>query len=180
MFQIWGAGGSWGCSRRWQAGLCAGRGKCIPAGYFNGSLGEKSLVKGKRLKKKKSLSRVRPFATPWTVAYQSPLSMGFSRKEYWSELPFPSPGDLPDPGIELGSPSLRADALPSESSVSRRAVAVRGLRAWGLGNCAERRPPRRDRLRPGARLPAGDAALGQLQSPLLPPPFDNHFPGSLS
>ena len=50
--------------------------------------------------KVKSLSRVRLFATPWTVAYQAPLSMGFSRQEYWSGLPFPSPGDLPDPGIE--------------------------------------------------------------------------------
>ena len=47
----------------------------------------------------KSLSRVRLFATQWTVAYQDPLSMGFSKQEYWSELPFPSPGGLPDPGI---------------------------------------------------------------------------------
>ena len=62
----------------------------------------------------KSLSRVRLFATPWTVAYQAPPSMGFSRQEYWSGLPFPSPGDLPDPGIEPGSPSLRADTLTSE------------------------------------------------------------------
>jgi len=61
----------------------------------------------------RSLSRVRLFATPWTVAYQAP-SMGFSREEYWSGLPFPSPGDLPDPGIEPGSPALRADALLSE------------------------------------------------------------------
>ena len=158
-----------------------GAGEVHSCGLFQRVIGRKIPCERKAFKKKKkSLSRVRPFATPWTVAYQSPLSMGFSRKEYWSELPFPSPGDLPDPGIELGSPSLRADALPSESSVSRRAVAVRGLRAWGLGNCAERRPPRWDRLRPGARLPAGDAALGQLQSPLLPLPFDNHFPGSLS
>ena len=52
--------------------------------------------------------------TPWTVAHQAPLSMGFSRPPYWSELPFPSPGDLPDPGIEPGSPALRADALPTE------------------------------------------------------------------
>ena len=56
--------------------------------------------------KVKSLSRVWIFATPWTVAYQVSPSIGFSRQEYWSELPFPSPGDLPDPGIELGSPSL--------------------------------------------------------------------------
>ena len=52
--------------------------------------------------------------TPWTVAYQAPPSMGFSRQECWSGLPFPSPGDLPDPGIEPGSPALQADALPSE------------------------------------------------------------------
>ena len=62
----------------------------------------------------KSLSRVQLFATPWTVAYQAPPSMGFSRQEYWSGLPFPSPGDLPDPGIKPGSPAFQADALPSE------------------------------------------------------------------
>ena len=62
----------------------------------------------------KSLSRVWFFVTPWTVAYQAPPSMGFSRQEYWSGLPFPSPGDLPDPGIEPGSPALQADALTSE------------------------------------------------------------------
>ena len=62
----------------------------------------------------KLLSRVRLFATPWTVAYQAPQSMEFSRQEYWSGLPFPSPGDLPDPGIEPGSPRLQADTLPSE------------------------------------------------------------------
>ena len=58
--------------------------------------------------KVKSLSRVQLFVTPRTVAYQPPLSMGFSRQEYWSRLPFPSPGDLRDPGIERGSPTLRA------------------------------------------------------------------------
>ena len=52
--------------------------------------------------------------TPWTVAYKAPLSMEFSRQEYWSGLLFPLPGDLPDPGIEPGSPTLQADALPSE------------------------------------------------------------------
>ena len=62
----------------------------------------------------KSLSRVRLFATPWTVAYQAPPTMGFSRQECWSGLPFPSPGALPDPGIEPGSPALQADALLSE------------------------------------------------------------------
>ena len=53
-------------------------------------------------------------ATPWTVPYQAPLSIGFSRQEYWSGLPFPSPGDNPDPGIEPGSPALQADALLSK------------------------------------------------------------------
>jgi len=53
-------------------------------------------------------------ATLWTVAHQAPLSMGFSREEYWSGLPFPSPGDFPDPGIEPGSLALQADSLPTE------------------------------------------------------------------
>ena len=54
----------------------------------------------------KSLSRVLLFVTPWTVAYQTPPSMEFSRQEYWSGLPFPPPGDLPDLRIEPGSPAL--------------------------------------------------------------------------
>ena len=62
----------------------------------------------------KLLSCVRLFATPWTVAYQAPPFMGFSRQEYWSGLPFPSPGDLPDPGIKPRSPTSQADALTSE------------------------------------------------------------------
>ena len=53
-------------------------------------------------------------ATLWAVAYQALPSMEFSRQEYWSGLPFPFPGDLPDPGIKPGSPALQADALPSE------------------------------------------------------------------
>ena len=52
------------------------------------------------------------FATLWTVAHQAPPSMGFSRQEYWSGLPFPSPGDLPDPGIKPAFPALQADSLP--------------------------------------------------------------------
>ena len=64
--------------------------------------------------KVKSLSRVWLFATSWTVARQAPPSMGFSRQEYWSGLSFPSPGDLPDPGIEPRSPALQADTLTSE------------------------------------------------------------------
>ena len=62
----------------------------------------------------KSLSRVRLFAAPWTVARQAPPSMGFSRQGYWSGLPFPSPEDLPHPGIEARSPALQADSLLSE------------------------------------------------------------------
>ena len=62
----------------------------------------------------KLLSHVRLFAGPWTVAYQAPPSMEFSRQECWTRLPFPSPGDLPDPGIKPGSPTLQADLLPSE------------------------------------------------------------------
>ena len=52
--------------------------------------------------------------TQWTVARQAPHSMGFPRQEYWNGLPFPSPGDLPDPGSKSGSPTFQADALPSE------------------------------------------------------------------
>ena len=63
---------------------------------------------------KVSLSCVQLFETPWTVARQAPLFMGFSRQEYWSGLPLPSPGDLPNPGIEPGSPALQADSLLSE------------------------------------------------------------------
>ena len=61
-----------------------------------------------------SLSHVWLFAIPWTVAFQAPLSVEFSRQEYWSELPFLSSEDLPDPGIEPESPALQADSLPSE------------------------------------------------------------------
>ena len=64
--------------------------------------------------KVKLLSRVRLFVTPWTAAHQAPPSMGFSRQEYWSGSPFPSPGDLPNPGIEPRSPALQADTLTSE------------------------------------------------------------------
>ena len=74
---------------------------------------KKSILK-KCSKWVKSLSCVRLFVTPWTVAHQAPLSMGFSRQEYWNGLPFPSPGDLLDPGIEPRSLILQADALTSE------------------------------------------------------------------
>ena len=70
----------------------------------------------------KSLSRVRLFATPWTVAYHAPPSMGFSRQEYRSGLPFPSPEDLPNTGNEPRSPALWADALPSEPQTSSNSI----------------------------------------------------------
>ena len=61
-----------------------------------------------------SVSPVPLFAMPWTAAHQAPLSMGFSRQEYWSVLSCLSPGDLPNPGMEPGSPAFQADALTSE------------------------------------------------------------------
>ena len=75
----------------------------------------------------KSLSRVQLFVTPSTVDYQAPPSMGFSRQEYWSGLPFPSPGDLPNLGIEPRSPALQTDALPSEPYLGVNTV------TWSLG-----------------------------------------------
>ena len=64
--------------------------------------------------KKDSAKSCPTLVIPWTVACQAPLSMGFSRQEYWSGLPFPAPGELTNPGIEPSSPSLQADALPTE------------------------------------------------------------------
>ena len=76
--------------------------------------------KVKEIKKETEVAQLCPILwDPWTVACQAPLSVGFSR-QYWSGLPFPSPGDLPDPGMEPGSPALRADALPSEPPPSFR------------------------------------------------------------
>ena len=69
-----------------------------------------------------SLSHVWLFATPWTVVYQAPLSMLFSRQEYWSGLPFPSPRDLPDPGIKPRSPTLQADALTYAAAAAAKSL----------------------------------------------------------
>ena len=66
------------------------------------------------------------FATPWTAASQAPLSMGFPRQEYCSGLPFPSPGDLPDPGIEPASLALQADSLPLSHPGSPNMVLTAG------------------------------------------------------
>ena len=71
-----------------------------------------------------SLSCVRLFVTLWTVAHQAPPSMAFSRQEYWSESPFPSPGDLPNPGIKPRSPVLQVASLPAEPKGKPRQMAV--------------------------------------------------------
>ena len=88
------------------------------------------------LYKVKLLSRVRFFATPWTVAHQAPPSIGFSRQEYWSGLPFPSPGELTEPAIEPRFPALQADALPTEVPGKPRQWAQPpanwALSRWGL------------------------------------------------
>ena len=77
--------------------------------------------------KVKSLSRVRLFATPWTIAYQAPPSLGFSRQECWSGLPFPSPGDLPNPRIEPRSPAMQVDSLPAEPQGKPKNTGVSSL-----------------------------------------------------
>ena len=71
-------------------------------------------------------------AAPWTVACQSPLSMGFSRQEYWSGLSFPSPEDLPDPGIKPMSPALQADSLPAEQPEKPPTPSCKKPFPWGI------------------------------------------------
>ena len=73
------------------------------------------MIKTESMVLKKSLNSVQLFVTMWTVAYQAPLSMEFYRQEYWSRLPFPSPGNLSDPRIKAWSPALQADSLLSEA-----------------------------------------------------------------
>ena len=80
----------------------------LTAGHFRVCLVFQRSIVGK------PLSHVWLFETSWAVAHQAPLSMEFSRQEHWTALPFPSPEDLPDPGIKPGSPALQADFLPSE------------------------------------------------------------------
>ena len=82
----------------------------------------------------KSLSCVRLLATPCPVAHQAPPSMEFPRQKYWSGLPFPSLGDLPDPGIEPRSPALRADDLPSEPPGKHVAKSVKLRVTTNLSN----------------------------------------------
>ena len=80
-------------------------------------------------------------ATPWTVARQAPLCLEFSRQEYWSGLPFSSPADLPDPGIEPGSPALQAGSLPSEppgKPKSRKPEYLRVVSSQGKGKTGQK------------------------------------------
>ena len=99
--------------------LPSGHLRCIRAAMSEGKHPESGLVTSHKTlpsshlsERVKLLSRAHLSATPWTVVYRAPLSMEFSRQEYWSVLPFPSPGNLPNPEIEPGYPTLQADALP--------------------------------------------------------------------
>ena len=83
----------------------------------------------------KSLSCVQLFATPWTVAYKAPLSMEFSMQEYWSGSPFPSPGDLPKPGIEPGSPAMQETwvrSLGGEDPLEKEMATHSSTLAWKI------------------------------------------------
>ena len=86
------------------------------------------------------LSHVILFVTLWTVSRQAPLSLEFSRQEYWSGLPFPSPGDLPDPGTEPGSPALQADSLQSldqEDPLEKEMATCSSILAWRIPRTEE-------------------------------------------
>ena len=93
------------------------------------------------------------FVTPSTIAHQAPPSMEFSKQEYWSGLPFPSPGDLPDPGIEPGSPVLQADALPSEPP--EKPLLYQSVQFSSVAqSCPTLRPPELQHARPPCPSPA--------------------------
>ena len=111
----------------------------IPWGKSSNYKQRHSWVEHREKKKRESevVSLVRLFVTPWTnVAHQSPPTMGFSRQEYWSGVPFPSPGDLPNPGIKPRSPALQADPLTSEppgKPWSARKRGVKGeVKSWSV------------------------------------------------
>ena len=114
-------------------------------------------------------SHVQLFATPWTVALQDPLSMGFSRQEYWSGLPCPSPEDLPDPGVKPRYPALQTDSLPSTTTLYKRGNRCRKVR-WLINfkksrsNPAKARswtgcPPCKYFLMPALGVPRGGGLL---------------------
>ena len=111
-----------------QVRVCRGQGfryilpNSLLIGFRNGGLC--------KLVQWKSLSYVQLFMTPWIVAHQATLSMELSRQEYWSGYPFPSPEDLPNPGIEPGSPALQADSLPAEIPVKSLAYTFHKIQGW--------------------------------------------------
>ena len=107
-------------------------------------------VPPERKKKVKSHSCVRLFATPWTAAHQAPLSMEFSRQEYWNGLPSPSPGDRPHPGVEPRSPALQADVLPSEPPGKSRLIAP-GKGEYNNQLYRKKTEPSRERKGPACR-----------------------------
>ena len=96
------------------AGWLRGRGRpCASGAAQVSALTSISLAASPAWKCVSRFSHVRLLVTPWAISCQAPLSMGFSMQEYWSGLPFPSPGDRPDPGLKPESPALQADSLPS-------------------------------------------------------------------
>ena len=109
----------------------------------------------KRLSSSSSSSHVQLFATPWTLACRDPLSIGFSRQEYWRGLPFPSPGYLPNPGIDPRSPTLQASSLPAEPQGKPKNTGVGSLSS-----------------------PAAAAAKSQQLCPTLCDPIDGSLPDS--
>ena len=107
---------------------------CLPTMWetWTGSLGQEDPLEKVKVKESEVVQPCLILCDPMDcIAYQAPLSMGSSRQEYWSGLPFPSPGDLPDPGIEPGSPTLQVDALPSEPPGKERATCSSTL-AWKI------------------------------------------------
>ena len=82
-----------------------------------------------------SFSPVLLFVTPWTLVYQAPLSMGFSRQEYWSGLPFPSPGDHLHPGIKPGSPALQAESWLSSEPPGTTVLKCKMVKGWRCKDC---------------------------------------------
>ena len=104
--------------------------KCLSTPNLSGNKDIMAMAKNTTKVKMNLLSRVQLFATPWTAAYQAPSSMRFSRQGYWSGLPFPSPEDLPNPGVETGSPAMQADPLPSESSGKPNVLEYHLIRVW--------------------------------------------------
>ena len=123
--------------------------------------------------------------TPWTVAHQAPLSMGFSRQEHWSGLPFPSPGDLPNPGIKPGSPTLWADSLPSEplgKPLLEHEDWSQITRVWVQGQqCQEPPQPAWQQLVSETQVSPGVCEPGPPMSWLktLTWPLSSHCPGSV-